>query len=437
MSDPGISIKKGTQFNIDRQLSNGPRWVDNNLASESMSQRVGYIRVLGNRGFFFLWSATLISRTGDYLLSIAMIWFVYGILTHNPLYAGLITAFYYIPNFIFAPYFGRIVDTYSRKKVMIVATLMQFIFAIMLYASVALKFMILDFSFISVFAIATFGMLVSISRSSSIPLAVPREELTAANSLQQATTQLTRIFGYAAGGVLLLLVSIKGIIAIEIAIFLFSSLILSMMKIRSSPENNRRKSSLDGFRYIRNEKLFFEIVIFLSIVNFTGAGMTVLPAIMSRTVFSSGSSLFVSILVSLAIGTVAGNYAVTRFRIGLVAGKILIATNAIDALLYVLFAYSPSPLFATAAAAAIGFVEGISIVPFVTLIQAKTPNDRLGSVLAALSMLLLGSASLSMISSGFLVSLVGVKAVYILFAIVLVVMSAVGMNMKELRNASY
>jgi MFS family permease len=407
------------------------------LASESASQRVGYISVLGNRGFLFLWSATLISRTGDYLLSVAMIWFVYGILTHNPLYAGLITAFYYIPNFIFAPYFGKIVDTHSRKKVMITATLLQFAFAVMLYASVVLKFMVLDFSFISVFAIATFGMLVSISRSSSIPLAVPKEALTAANSLQQATTQLTRVLGYAAGGVLLLLISIKGIIAIEIVIFLISSLILSMMKIRNNPESSRRKSGLDGFRYIRNERLFFEIVVFLSIVNFTGAGMTVLPAIMSRTVFRSGSSLFVSILVALAIGTIAGNYIVTRFRVGLIAGKILIAANLIDALLYVLFAYSPTPLFATAAAAGIGFVEGISIVPFVTLIQAKTPNDRLGGVLAALSMILLGSASLSMISSGFLVSLVGVRTVYILFALVMVIMSVVAINMKELRNASY
>ncbi len=244
---------------------------------------MGYFRVLGNRSFFYLWAATLVSRTGDNLLSIAMLWFVYGVLTHNVMYAGLIAAAYYAPTFLFAPVFGKIADGYNRKKVMIAATLSEMTFAILLYLSITFDVFVLQTSFIAVFSIASFGFLVSISRSSSIPLTVPKDELTAANSLQQATTQLTRIFGFLAGGALLLLLGIRGI----------------------------------------------------------------------------------------------------------------------------------------------------------ALIQARTPNERLGSVLAALSLLLLGSASLSMMASGLLVDVMGVQGVYLFFALLMLVTCAAATNMKELRNASY
>ena len=138
-----------------------------------------------------------------------------------------------------------------------------------------------------------------------------------------------------------------------------------------------------------------------------------------------------------AAGTVAGNYIVTKFNPGSRVGKILIISNTVDAFLYILFAYSGNALLAVAVSVVIGFVEGISIVPFVTLIQARTPNERLGSVLAALSLLLLGSASLSMMASGLLVDVMGVQGVYLFFALLMLVTCAAATNMKELRNASY
>jgi MFS family permease len=407
------------------------------VASEIVNPKVGYFRVLGNRSFFYLWAATLVSRTGDNLLSIAMLWFVYAVLTHNPLYAGLIAAAYYLPTFLFAPLFGKITDSHNRKNVMIAATLCEMAFAVLLYLAITFNLFVLQVSFITVFSIASFGLLVAISRSSSIPLTVPKDELTAANSLQQATTQLTRIFGFLAGGVLLLIMGIRGIVLLEIAVFIISAATLRGMNLSDQKRDRKARSGLDGLRYIKNDRLFLEVAVFLSVVNFTGAGMIVLPAIMATTVFKSGPGIYASILVFLAVGTVAGNYIVTRFNAGSRVGKILILSNTVDAFLYILFAYSGNALFAVAISVVIGFVEGISIVPFVTLIQARTPNERLGGVLAALSLLLLGSASLSMMASGFLVSLLGVQLVYLLFAILMLITCAGATNMKELRNASY
>ncbi len=404
---------------------------------DALESRKGYKQVLSHRNFFALWLGSLIGRTGDYLLFIAMVGFIVN-LTGSGLDAGVMTALFYIPVFLFAPLFGRIVDNNDRKKLIVLATMIEVLFGAVLFISIRESFLVLPLSFISVFMIATFGLMVSICRSSSIPLTVSKEELTSANSLQQSTTQFSRIFGYAAGGILLLLLGrTSGIVLLVVVTFIASAIAFSTMSFTSPVAEGKSRRSADGLKYIAGNRLFLEITAFLTIVNFTGAGMIFLPAFMSQDVFRTGETGYASIMVALALGTIAGNYLVTVIKVRGIVGKIMLLSIIANAALYVVFAYSGDLINALAVTLIIGLVEGISAVPFVSLLQARTPPDRMGSVLAGVSMLLLGGASLSMILSGELVTILGVRYVYLLFAALLAVITVVGFNMKELRKASY
>lgn len=406
------------------------------MSTATENRRIGYIEVLSHRNFLALWSGSLVGRTGDYLLSVAMIAFAYT-LTGSSLYAGLVAAAFYIPIFLFAPLFGSIVDNNDRKRLMVVASLLQALFGLILYFSLAEGFMVIALTFISVFLISTFGLVVSISRTSSIPLTVAREELTSANSLQQTTSQFSRIFGYAAGGVLFVLLGqTQGIVLLVVGTSFISAAFFATMKFDSPVAEGKSRKSLDGLKYVRKDSLFFEITVFLTIVNFTGAGMILLPEFMSNDIFHTGSAGYALILVVLAIGTILGNYIVTMFRARQMVGKIMIASILANAVLYILFAFS-SFYVALGFTFVIGIVEGISSVPFIALLQARTPGDWMGSVIAAVSMLLLGGASASMLISGGLVAILGVQMVYVLFALLLFAIAAAGFAMKELREAAY
>ncbi len=401
------------------------------------AKRIGYLKVLSNRDFLALWFGSLVGRTGDYLLSAAMIAFVLT-LTRNGFYTGVVTAAFYIPIFLFAPFFGRIVDNNDRKRLIVVASLLEVLFGLVLYFAIEERFMVLQMSFILVFVISSFGLMVSICRSSSIPVTVSKEELTTANSLQQTTGQLSRIFGYATGLVGFVLINQTALIVlIVVASFLVSAVAFSTMRLISPVAEGRSRKSADGLKYVAGNRLFLEITLFLAVVNFTGAGMIFLPAIMSDEIFSTGNPGFAMILVALAIGTIAGNYLVTLVKVRHRVGRLMIVSIAANAALYVAFAYSHTISYALVVTFVIGVVEGVSSVPFVALLQARTPPERMGSVLAGISMLLLGGASLSMVLSGGLVVLLGVRYVYVLFAVFLAAMAAVGAVMKELREASY
>jgi len=405
-------------------------------SAEETQGKVRYLHVLSGRNFLALWSGSLISRIGDYMLSITMITFIYSI-THSPVLTGLMTAVFYIPVFLFSPFFGSVADNNDRKKLLFTSLIAEFALCTALYLSVSLNFFVLPASYISVFLISTFGVLVSISRGSLIPLTVSREELTVANSLQQTTTQLTMIFGNLLGGFLFVILRTPGILLLILIAFLISAAVISSMKVQSPKATGGKRRSLDGLKYVFRKRLFAELTVILSILNFTAAAMLFLPVLMSYNVFHTGKEGFAWILVALGAGTISGNFLCTKINARKRTGLLIISANLFDALLYFLFAQNSIFYLALPIAAAVGLVEGTAMVPFVSLVQSKTPAERLGSVLGGMNMVLLGGGSLSMISSGFLVSVFGVRNVYIIFAALLLAISLVGLGMKELRQAAY
>lgn len=369
------------------------------------------------------------------MLSIAMITYVYSS-THSAIYTSLVTALFYLPVLFFSPLFGKVVDTRNRKDLLLGSLVAEAVLCTMLFLSIYSDLYTIPVSFISVFAISSFGTLVSISRGSIIPLTVSREQLTVANSLQQMTTQLTSIVGYLFGGALLLLLHTAGILLLILILFLLSSVMISLIRI-SSPVAEGGRGIIEGLKYVFRNKLFSELTIVLAVLNFTASAMLLLPVIMSYDIYHSGSTGYAAILVSVSAGNIAGSYLSTRFNLRRRTGLAILGANLLDALLLFLFSGTSMLAAGVPIAAVIGIGEGAGAVSFISLIQTRTPAERLGSVLGSMSTVLMAGVSLSMISSGFLVSQFGVRNVYIIFSILLLIVSLAGMGMKELRRASY
>lgn len=406
------------------------------VTENSPGRRVTYRELLSNRNFLSLWSGSLIGRTGDYLLSIAMIWFAYQ-LTSSALYTGIVTAAFYMPVFIFAPVIGSVIDMSERRRVIVSASLAEMAVGSILFYSITYHFLEIIMVVACIFSIATFGLVVSVARTSTIPLVVSRDDITSANSLQQTSTQMARIVGYSVGGVLLLLLRVQGIVLVDVAAFAVSAAILSRLHVVSHAGEARKRSVFDGLRYIRHNSLFLGLIIYLAVSNFTGASMLFLPAIMSQKIFHAGSGGYASILIMLAAGTIAGGYAASFYEVRKRAGKIIIECILVSAFLFVAFAYAGTLAIALVVTAGLGILEGFAAVPFAAMLQSRAPHEIIGSVLASVSMILMIGASASMISGGFIVEFLGVQNVYLLYALLLIAISVVAWGIRVIREAEY
>ncbi len=74
-----------------------------------------------NKNFRFLWIGQLISALGDRLTQMGILTFVMVASSDDGSKMALITFFSLLPFLLFSPFFGALVDRYSRKKLMLLA----------------------------------------------------------------------------------------------------------------------------------------------------------------------------------------------------------------------------------------------------------------------------------------------------------------------------
>ncbi len=83
-----------------------------------------YRRVLSNRPFFGLWTAQLVSQSGDYIFEVALLWLVLK-LTGSPFAVALIVTGFIIPGVVLGPFLGVYVDRWDRRRTLIATNVVQ------------------------------------------------------------------------------------------------------------------------------------------------------------------------------------------------------------------------------------------------------------------------------------------------------------------------
>ena len=84
-----------------------------------------------NSKIFYLWSAQLISSTGDAIYQIALIWLVLDITGSNTI-TGLVALGAYLPAMLFGLLAGVMADRYNRLRLMLISNFSQAITVIII-----------------------------------------------------------------------------------------------------------------------------------------------------------------------------------------------------------------------------------------------------------------------------------------------------------------
>ncbi|MHB8566848.1 MAG: MFS transporter [Nitrososphaerales archaeon] len=91
---------------------------------DELEPKSSYRRVLANRPFFLLWLGQLISQSGDYIFSVALVWLIYEI-TGSVFSVGILISVTLLPAVLVAPIAGVYVGKYNRRSILIVSNIFQ------------------------------------------------------------------------------------------------------------------------------------------------------------------------------------------------------------------------------------------------------------------------------------------------------------------------
>jgi len=190
-------------------------------------------RLLARRNFGLLWAGGFISFVGDWVLYIGMPISIYQI-TGSALATTLMFVAGVLPSVVLGSVAGVYVDRWDRRKTVVVGNLL--LAATLLPLTLVRDASTIWIVYVVVFVEASLGQFVNPAVGALLPRLVEKDELVAANSLNSASNNLSRIVGPPIGGVIAAAAGIMGVALVDAITFLAAAtLVASMRHVVSAP----------------------------------------------------------------------------------------------------------------------------------------------------------------------------------------------------------
>lgn len=261
--------------------------------------------------FLAIWGGQMISLVGSGLSEFALGVYLYE-RTHSVLQYALLNLFIFLPQIVIVPLSGVIADRYNRRKIMILSNLGGAIatglLAVLVWTSLLQVWLVYLISLLFAICNATLFP----PYTASIPLMVPKKQLSRANGMVQFATSIARTLSPLLAGVLIVTIQLPGIAVLDGVSFLVALVSLVFVVIPQPASTGKKRQpilhdALIGLRFIGDRPGLVGLLVFFAIANI-GAGY-------SGALFTP---LVLSFTGSQALGVVAG-----AGGLGLLSGSLL------------------------------------------------------------------------------------------------------------------
>jgi hypothetical protein len=389
-----------------------------------------------NRDFVMLQAGQLLSTAGTASTTIAYPLLVLA-LTHSPVKAGLVTFARLTPFGLFALPAGLAADRWNRKLVMIAAD------GVRAGAIAALAFAVVvgDPAMWVIVLVAsiegTGSTFFSAAQAGALRAVVPRGQLPAAVSAQEARRATVGLAGPPLGGVLFGLDRAVPFL-VDAMSYVFSTVSLLAMgspfqEPRDENPSTLRSRLADGFRFLWTEPFLRTCAFLYGIGNFLGPAMMLMIVVVGRREGLSPAEVG-GLSAGVGAGTLVGSLASPLFRRFLAVRQILLLELWTWMLSWVFLAW-PSVYVLTVAMTVFGVAAPVTDSVVVAYRLALTPDRMLGRVESVRSSISLLIAPLGPLAAGLLLASTSPRVTVGAFAAVALALALWGTLSSSLRTA--
>lgn len=391
----------------------------NNLSSNNMDLKSDSL-IYKNMILFLL--GKLVSLLGSRMMSFAIGLYVLNI-TGSAMSFALTMIISNIPTIILSPIAGALADQANRKLIVVLMDILSGIMLVGIFVLSKIYGLKLILIYSSTFFLSLFNTFFNVAMEASLPNIVDKKRLAKINSYNSSINSLATIVAPILGGLAYGLVNIESFIILSALSFILSGIseiFIDFELFRKEGENqpsldrkNMFSVIIDGFKYVKTQKIIFRALIFSVFVNFSFSMFIVgLPYIVNtelglssqqygliQSAFAIGSLLF-SIIFSIIADKKSGYF---YTLLGFLISSIFMILTALPVIKPFI---NMANHFHLAAFMVINFVIGSAIVfvnlPFFIMLQKETPDEYRGRVSGLLGTLSLSIAPLGLLLGGLL-----------------------------------
>ena len=264
---------------------------------------------LRHRNYRLFFFGQLVSVMGTWMQTVAQSFLVLD-LTHSGTDLGLVTAARFLPILLFGPAGGLFADRRNKRRILYVTQalsgLLAAIFAILTGTHVIQMWLVyllaLSLGFVNVFD--------NPARQSFISEMVPPDDLANAVTLNSVSINLARVFGAAAGGVLVAVLGLALCFACNAISFVAVIASLAAMNAAllypATPVKRRAGQIRQGLRYVRETPELLIPLLMIALIGTLAWEFQVTLPLMASNVFGGGAGLYGVMASVMGLGAVGG-----------------------------------------------------------------------------------------------------------------------------------
>ena len=369
--------------------------------------------VLKNADFTRYLIGRFVASLGQQMLVVAIDWELYR-RTHSALALAFVGLALMVPMILFTVPAGHFADTFNRKKIILITTLVLTTVSIGL--ALASVFMLnVGWTYFLLFILGAARTFLWPASAAFVTSLVPRNEFARAVTFNSGAFQFSAVVGPAAFGAVVALTpgAIEHSTAWPVyALNALASLACFALVVPIKHTHKAKpaepvsvKSLIEGFRFVFQSKIILGTITLDLFAVLLGGAVTILP-MFADDIFHAGPSGLGWLRNAMAIGAVICAFIIAHQPPLQNAGKTMLWSVAIFGVATIFFGLANANCFgrwimlpdafwfwfAFAMLALAGAVDNISVVVRQTLVQILTPDEKRGRV-SAVNSLFIGTSN--------------------------------------------
>jgi MFS family permease len=366
-------------------------------------------RSLRHRNYRLYFYGQIVSFTGSWMQSAALLWLVYDA-TADALWPALMIVAQLGPTLLLGPVGGSLADRFSRRKVIVCTQLLFLVNALLLTLVVATNCASPWLLFTLALANGAIQAIDLPARLAYVPDLIPRVDLINAVSLNSLLFNTARAIGPAlAGGLFLLagwlvpfLPETRPVILGSIGCFLLNAMsylamLAALRRIDATESDHQSKptgSPLEGFRYILARPVLAALLVCTGLVSVFGWPTLVLFPPYTRLVLQHAEKEYSLLVSALGLGALLAALANATYGTPARTRVFVILGSSLTALGILGLALGNTMPGALLSSAVFGFGMILYLSTGQSVLQLNTPNEARGRVMVLWPMTLSGSTLL-------------------------------------------
>ncbi|MGI9147361.1 MAG: MFS transporter [Chloroflexota bacterium] len=344
---------------------------------------------------------------GQSMLQAIIAWQVYA-LSGSALDLGLIGLTRFVPALSLSLISGVVVDTYDRRRILLVAQTIPVLTSLAMLAAIATGRVTLPLVYAIVFMAGVVSAFEGPSRQSLLPALVPRKLFSRAMTVNSTLQSLSSLSGPAVAGGLIAWQGIGLSYAVHCCLVLVSMLVLLPVCVGQTSRIGRTGMRLDavreGLAYLLDRPVVLGAMTLDMFAVLFGGAKALLP-IYAVDVLHADAAGYGLLTASLDIGGLLAAGVMVALPTPTRLGRALLASVAAFGLATIAFGLSTWLPLSILTYAAVGAADQVSVVMRLNTIQLSIPDELRGRVTAVNFVFINASNQIGGLESGVVASL--------------------------------